>query len=130
MTVTLYTLDVEDKPGILGQVATALTDRGVNIDAFSAGRGGVRIITSDDVETRGCLDEQGITYTAEEVIEIELPNRRGELARIATAFGEKGVNIHVSFGAGKGDRGASIYIGVDDVDGAWEALEALETAEA
>jgi hypothetical protein len=125
VTVKLYTLAAENKPGILGQIAGAFNDAGINIDAFSAGVGGLRFITPDDAGTHGVLDGLGIAYTEEEVIEIELPNKRGQLARVATAFGEKNVNIHVSFGAGKGEGGASIYIGVDDVDGAWEALEAL-----
>lgn len=126
VTVKLYTLDVENKPGILGRVASAFNEAGINIDAFSAGVGGLRFITTDEEATRAVLAKESISFTEEEVIEIELPNRRGELARIATALGDNNVNIHVSFGAGKGDAGASIYIGVDDVDGAWEALDGLD----
>lgn len=126
--VSLYTLDVPDVPGTLADVAEALNNAGINIDAFSAGMGGVRIITDADDGTRKVLDAQSIAYKAEEVIEIELPQRPGELARVARALGQHGVNIHVSVGAGKGN--CSIYIGVSDVEGAWEALESLQPVEA
>jgi hypothetical protein len=128
MTVKLYTLAAENKPGILGKVASAFNNAGLNIDAFAAGKGGLRFITDDEDGTHGVLDSLGMSFTEEEVIEISMPNQRGQLARIATAFGEKNVNIHVSFGAGKGDGGASIYIGVDDVEGAWAALEEIGEA--
>ncbi len=121
----LYTLDVEDRPGNLGKVANALHKAGINIDAFSAGPGGLRIVTAEDADTGAALKAAGLTFSKEEVIEIELPNEPGELAAVAMALGDKGVNIHVSFGAAKGQDGGSIYIGVDDVDAAWEALEGL-----
>ncbi len=125
MAAMLYTLAVEDRPGTLGDVAHALHKAGINIDAFSAGPGGLRIVTADDEATGTALKGAGISFTQEEVIEIELPNEPGELAQVAKALGDAGVNIHVSFGAAKGQDGGSIYIGVDDVDLAWEALEGL-----
>ncbi len=128
MTTTLYTLDVPDEPGTLGRVAGIMHEAGINIDAFSAGKGGLRIVTGADQDTEGALRAAGISFTSTEVIEIELPNQPGELARVAQALGAKSVNIETSFGAAKGQDGGSIYIGVDDVDAAWEALEALTPA--
>ncbi len=128
MATTLYTLDVPDEPGTLGRVAGIMNDAGINIDAFAAGKGGLRIITGADTDTAGALQAAGIAFTATEVIEIELPNQPGALAGVAQALGDHGVNIETSFGAAKGQDGGSIYIGVDDVDKAWEALEAISTA--
>jgi hypothetical protein len=125
MTVTFYRLDVEDKPGTLGQVATVLSKAGVNIEAFSVDRSGVRILTNDPAATTKALGKAKISYEAYEVIEIELPNKVGELARVATALGKHKVNIVTSFGMASSNDGGRIYISPDDVDAAWDALEGM-----
>lgn len=120
----LYTLDVDDRPGTLGRVAGVLHEAGINIDGFSAGKSGLVIVTGDE-GTDACLSAAGIGNEAREVIGIDLPNRPGELARVATALGEHGVNIEVSLGTGHDETAGSVYIAVDDVDAAWEALETI-----
>ncbi len=126
MTVTFFALDVPDQPGTLGDVAGKLHQAQVNIEAFAVDRTGIRILTNDPEAARGCLDGHGIHYEAHDVIEIELPNRPGELARIAQALGRHGVNIVTSFGsASTGADTGKIFIGVDQVDSAWDALEGI-----
>lgn len=126
MTVTFFALDVPDKPGTLGNVAAKLHDAKVNIEAFAVDRTGIRILTNDPEVARACLDREGIRYEAHDVIEIELPNRPGELARIAQALGDHGVNIVTSFGsASTGADTGKIFISVDQVDAAWDALEGI-----
>jgi len=128
MTVTFFALDVPDRPGTLGDVASKLHASKVNIEAFAVDRTGIRILTNDPDAARGCLEDNDIGYAAEDVIEIELPNKPGELARIAVALGKHGVNIVSSFGsASTGAETGKIFIGVDQVDAAWDALEELDT---
>lgn len=125
MDVTFFELRVENQPGVLGKVATWLQEDGINIDAFNAGREGLRVLTNDPAATRSCLDRHHVGYSEEEVIEIRLENKPGSLAEVATALGNKGVNIVTSFGAASQAEGGSIYIAVDDVDAAWDALETI-----
>lgn len=128
MDVTFFDLQVEDRPGVLGAVASHLEATGVNIEAFNAGQDGLRILTNDPEKTRTCLAEQSIGFTETPVIQIQLENKPGQLAQVATALGKHGVNIVTSFGSANGHDGGSIYIGVDDVDKAWAALEELAPA--
>ena len=123
--VSFFHLDLEDRPGTLGDVATLLSGAGVNIEAFAADRSGVRILTSDPDATEKALAGH-VGFHAVEVIEIELPNRPGELARVATALGKHGVNIVTSFGMAGNHDGGRIYISPDDVDAAWDALESVK----
>lgn len=125
MDVTFFDLAVEDRPGTLGEVATWLREAGINIEAFNAGREGLRILTNDPEATRSCFAGHGVGFREEPVIEIRLENKPGQLAEVATALGSKGVNIVTSFGAAGGADGGSIYIGVDQVDAAWDALDGL-----
>jgi len=128
MTVTFFALDVEDKPGTLGRVATILSEARINIEAFAADSSGIRILTDNPGTTTDTLKKNGIPFQAMEVIEIELPNQPGELARIATALGNHGVNVATTFGMAGADNGGKIYIRVDDVDAAWDALEEAQAA--
>lgn len=128
MTVTFFALDVEDRPGTLGRVASILSQAEINIEAYAADHSGIRILTNDPETTKRVLEENGIGFEAMEVIEIELPNRPGELARIATALGSHGVNVATSFGMAGADNGGKIYIRVNDVDAAWDALEEVHQA--
>ncbi len=125
MDVTFFDLQVDDRPGVLGDVATHLQNAGVNIEAFNAGRDGLRILTNDPAKTRTCLDECKIGFSEEEVIQIQLENKPGQLAQVATALGKHGVNIVTSFGSANGKEGGSIFIGVDSVDAAWDALQEI-----
>lgn len=127
MTVTFFALSVEDRPGSLGEVATMLSQANVNIEAFAADQAGVRILTDDPEQASQVLKANRIPYKAMEVIEIEMPNRPGELARIATALGQHGVNIVTTFGSAgpRKDNGGKIFIRVGDVDAAWDALEGM-----
>jgi hypothetical protein len=54
---------------------------------------------------------------------IEMENRPGELARLAEALGERGVNITGIAGAAMGDRGR-LAIATDDAEATDAALEA------
>lgn len=124
---TFFAVELEDRPGALGELATLLSDAGVNIEAFSADANGVTILTDNTETATNTLQEKGLTFDAHEVIEIELPNRPGELARIATRLGSEGVNIATTFGSStaKTNHGR-IYINVEDVDAAWTALDGYQ----
>lgn len=122
-----FSVVLEDKPGALGHFARLLSESDVNIEAFVAEPSGVHILTDNADRTEELLKENGITFSSREVIEIELPNRPGELARLTTTLGDKGVNIAHTFGtATTSNNHGKIYIHVKDVDAAWEALEGYQ----
>lgn len=127
MEVTFFSLKLEDTPGQLGRVAALLSEADVNIEAFLADHGTVRLLTDDSEKAETVFKQHKVKYEAQEVIEIELPNRPGELARIATKLGEHGVNIVTTFGsASTQNNQGKVYISVADVDAAWDALDGVE----
>ena len=113
---------VEDRPGMLGQVALALADRKVNLRAVNAwiedGEGVIRMVVDQVGAAKKALAARGWTAEEQDVLEVELPDKPGALGDLATALGEAGVNItHVFVGTG-GARKATLFLGVSDIKAA------------
>jgi hypothetical protein len=96
------TLRIEDRPGTLGKISQALSDRGVNVLGFqsfpSEGKSLVHLIVDNPATAKTVLDGQGIRYNESDVAQISLPNRPGELARSASRLGDANININYAYG--------------------------------
>src|SRR4051794_27146394 len=94
---TEFVIQIENRPGTLGRFCKALGDKGVNIVAFEsfteAGNSGVRFVVDNAAATKTVLDNQRVTYKENEVAQVSLPNRPGELSRAATQLGNANINI-------------------------------------
>jgi hypothetical protein len=117
---------VEDRPGMLGEVAAALAEKQVNLRAVNAwiedGEGVIRMVVDKVGPARKALAARGWQVEEKEVVELELADKPGTLAEAAIALGEAGVNIeHVFVGAG-GARKATVFLGVSDIKAALKAL--------
>ena len=122
------TLRMEDRPGTLGKISQALSDRGVNILGFqsfpSEGKSLVHLVVDNPATARTVLDTQGIRYNESEVAQISLPNRPGELARAASRLGDAKINInHAYIGVDPGSNKELLFFGVTDVPRAVELLD-------
>ena len=66
-----FTVKLDDRPGALARMATALADRGVNIAGIVGiaedTNGELMLETSDAGQTRAAFDAAGITYEAHDV---------------------------------------------------------------
>jgi hypothetical protein len=121
------TVWVEDRPGRLGAVATALGAKKVNILAFIApvvgGRGALSMIVDKPAAARKVFKEHGWETTEEEVVEVTLADKPGSLGHVATKLGASGVNIKYAYtGSAKGARRANTYFAVSDLKTALKAL--------
>jgi hypothetical protein len=121
------TVWTEDRPGMLGKVASALGEKKVNILAFWAGvvkdRWAVRMIVDKPAAAKKHLGEQGWETSEENVVVVSLPDKPGSLGRVTTQLGSAGINIDYAYtsrarGAGKVDS----YFAVTDVAAALKAL--------
>lgn len=98
-TTKELSIQLDDEPGALGKICSALADRGVNILAFDLkpsedkGRGQVRLIVDNPTATKSVLDNQKLRYAETEVAHVKLPHRPGELARAASKLGDANINI-------------------------------------
>jgi hypothetical protein len=115
-----------DRPGVLGEIATALGEKKVNLRAANAwvegDEGVVRIVVDKLAVAKKVLASKGWQAEERDVLEIEIADKPGALGEAATKLGQAGVNItHMFLGTGA-SRKATLFLGVSDVAAASKAL--------
>jgi hypothetical protein len=118
---------VDDRPGMLGQVADALGEKGISIRAFMAavmdGRGFIRVVVDRPAAARRIFAAHGWKTTEDDVVEVTVPDRPGALGRVADRLGSSGVNIQYAYvGTAKSASRVNLYLAVPDVKAAVKAL--------
>lgn len=117
---------VEDRPGMLGEVAEALGEQKVNIRGMNAwvegSEGVVRLVVDKLPAARKVLAKRGWKPEELDVLEVEVPDRPGALGALAAALGAAGVNItHAFVGSGPA-RKVTVFLGVSDLKAGAKAL--------
>ncbi len=112
---------MENRPGTLATMCSALAEKNVNIIAMmSSERGGkslVRMTVDKLPVAKRALQAIGYPYTEEQVLVTKVPNRPGTLAAVAKRLGDAGVNIDYAYlGAEAGSRQQLILLSVSDFD--------------
>lgn len=118
---------VEDRPGVLGQVADALGEKGISVRAFMASaidqRGFIRVIVDKPAAAKKVLARHGWKLTEDEVVEVTIPDRPGALGQVADRLGEAGVNVQYAYlGTARSARQVNLYLAVSDVKSALRVL--------
>lgn len=118
---------VEDRPGMLGEVAAALGAKRVNIFAFTAGvlegRGAIRVIVDKPAAAKKVFAERGWETTEEDVVQVILADKPGTLGSAASKLGNAGINIQYAYtGSAKRAGRVSTWFAVADVKAALKAL--------
>jgi hypothetical protein len=119
-TAKQLTVSVENRPGMLGEVGSALGAKKVNILAFMAtvadNRGIIRMVVDKRAAARRVFAEHGWETTEEAVLEVALPDKPGSLGRIGHKLREASVNIQYAYaGLGPSARRVNAYFGVSDL---------------
>ena len=100
-TVKELNIQLENKPGTLAKLCNALASRNVNIVAFQAStderRSQVHLVVDNSAAAKTVLDAEGLTHTENDVAQVALPSRPGELARVAGRLGEANINIDYAY---------------------------------
>jgi len=118
---------VENRPGMLGEVGSALGAKKVNIVAFMAtvadNHGTIRMVVDKPAAARRVFAEHRWETTEEEVLEVALPDTPGSLGRIAHKLREASVNIQYAYaGSARRARRVNAYFGVSDLKVALRAV--------
>lgn len=126
---------MEDRPGTLGKICRALADRGVNILAFQSfpvgGKSLTRFVVDNPATAKTVLEAERLTYTEEQVAQVKLPHRPGELARAASRLGEANININYTYcGLEAGTNAPLIIFGVAEAARAATLLDQAAAAAA
>ena len=114
------TVWVENRPGMLGEVGSALGARKVNIEAFMAtvtdNRGTIRMVVDKPAAAKRVFAEHRWETTEDEVLIVAIPDKPGSLGRIAHKLREASVNIEYAYaGLGPSGRRVNAYFGVSDL---------------
>src|SRR5688572_1754766 len=96
-----FSVFLVNKPGVLAQVTGALGNAKVNLIAMtlvdSQEHGVLRIVAQDPTAAREVLTKLNLPMTETDVICIDLPNRPGALADVATLLGQNHININYAY---------------------------------
>ena len=116
----------DDRTGLLGDIASALGEKKVNIRGVNAwiedGQAVVRMVVDKAPAAKKVLAALGWKAEETEVLEIELSDKPGKLGEATKALGDAGINIgHVYVGAA-GARKVTVFLGVADLKAAMKAI--------
>ena len=113
-----------DKPGRLGEISSILGRAGINIDGFGVWEGMARLFVTDVEQAREFLEAQGFACELADVLRLHVPDEPGNLAEIAHALGEAGINIDYAYTLTSTTPGeAAFVLAVIDPEAAEDALE-------
>src|SRR5215216_2208993 len=96
-----FSVFLVNKPGVLAQVTGALADAKVNLVAVtlvdSQEHGVLRMVAEKAEQAREVLKKLNLPMTETEVLCVDLPNRPGALADVATLLGKNHININYAY---------------------------------
>ena len=134
-TVKEVNIQLENKPGTLAKLCNALASRKVNIVAFHAStaerKSQVHLVVDNLASAKSVLDAEGLTHTENDVAQVALPSRPGELARVAGKLGEANININYAYsGIDPSTNTPLLFFGVTEVGRAAPLLDHTASAAA
>ena len=117
---------VPDRPGVLGEITSALGAKGINLRAVHGyaenGQGVVCLVVDKLAAASKVLAVRGLKPEEEELLELELAHKPGALGDVAKMLGDAGVNIKYVFVGPAGARKATVFLAVSDMERALKAL--------
>jgi hypothetical protein len=109
--VTAY---LENKPGRLAKVCSALAHERINIQALSVmdtpDRSVLRLVTDDLEPTRRALTSLGTECEVRDVLSVEIENRPGALARVLETLAAEHINVEYAYVAAGAAQGRCLGI--------------------
>jgi len=122
-----FEIFVQNKPGDVAWIAEVLSRNSVNIRGISTDLGStrpmIRVITDDEASTRSALRAAKVEFSERDIDVISLPDRPGELAKLAKTLSRSGVNIESLYILGT--RGGSVEEIAIATDGGERTREVL-----
>lgn len=113
-----FTVNVENRPGAVAEIAKTLGNAKVNILALLATAQGtsgvVELVVEDAKRAKKALDQAGLAYRETAAEEYELQNKPGALAECLDKLAAKGVNLNsICATAAKGGKKAVLVYTVE-----------------
>ena len=126
-TMKQISVFLENKPGRLANVLSALAREKVNIAALSVmdshEHSVLRLVVNDVASTVQVLNSLNTPHAQSEVVVVELRNQPGALAHVCELLGAEHINIEYAYGSAGGRNGKTV--GILKVANAAKAMKVL-----
>lgn len=117
---------LQDRAGVLGDIASALGAKGVNVRGMHGyveqGQGILCLVVDKLATANKVLLARGFRPQEEEVLEIQMADKPGSLGEVTKSLGDAGVNIKYVFVGPSTARKATVFLAVTDMASALKAL--------
>lgn len=118
---------VDNRPGALGELLGHLGREKVNVEAIGLFHDIAKLSVSDFERAQKVLLSHKYQVETREVLRIDLDNKPGSFAFVASRLGSAGLNIDYCYATvGKGQKNATVILDVEDLDKAMSLLEGAE----
>jgi hypothetical protein len=91
-----------NRAGLLSEVSAAVASAKVNINSvcgYEMENSGYFMLTTDsNARAKKALAKLGVEAKEEDVVAIEMPNKAGELQKVAKKIADAGINISYAYG--------------------------------
>jgi hypothetical protein len=91
------------KIGLLSEVSALITSAKINIEAICAyemdEQGSFMLMTDNPAKTKKIVSHMGAEVSVDDVIAVEMPNRIGELQKVAKKISDAGIDIYYIYGS-------------------------------
>ena len=91
------------KIGLLSEISSFITAAKINIEGICAyemgDQGFFMLITDNNTKAKKILSAMGAEVTSEEIITVEMPNKLGELQKVAKKISDAGIDITYLYGS-------------------------------
>ncbi|HDY65900.1 MAG TPA: ACT domain-containing protein [Phycisphaerae bacterium] len=108
---TQFSVFLINKPGVLGSVASALGEAGINLFALSLSdlgeHGVLRLVCKDAEKTRQVLRETHDRWTETDVLVIPLGNEPGAFAALTQKLAHERINVIYAYCTANEDGGGT-----------------------
>ena len=112
--VTEVTAHLENKPGRLAKICSALAQEKVDIRAITVmeadGPSVLRFVTTDIELTKKVLTSLGTEFRLTEVLAVGLENRTGTLSKVLEKLAEEHINIDYAYASTASSPGKALGI--------------------
>ena len=122
--ITEIFIVLENRPSTLGELCSYLAENKVNIEAIGVFQDAAKLYVKNTNKAMKVLSKADYTIDLRDVLKVELENRPGALADVASKLGNKGINIEYCYGTiTKKAGGTAVILDVSDIDRAMEILK-------
>ena len=115
---------LENHPSTLGELCSHLSEHRINIEAIGVFQDTAKLYVKNVNKAVKVLDKLEYTTEQRDVLKVDLENRPGALAEVASKLGNKGINIEYCYGAlSKKGNTTAVILDVSDIDRALKILK-------